>query len=192
MSHTRALHMKLDLDIWSDIACPWCWIGKRHLEAALADARRRLAAKDPAAALRRLGSFREAWPWLGTDARARLEKEEARAIELDERLRTQQRGLHHADALLAMATVNGHRAIGWDDAGTIAVGTRADLVTVRLDTVRAAGAPATLAVPTLVFACTAADVSSVVSGGRQIVADGHHCTIDVVAELDASIKELLA
>ncbi len=29
--------MKLDLDIWSDIACPWCWIGKRHLEAALAD-----------------------------------------------------------------------------------------------------------------------------------------------------------
>jgi len=27
----------LTLDIWSDIACPWCWIGKRHIEAALAD-----------------------------------------------------------------------------------------------------------------------------------------------------------
>lgn len=27
---------KLQLDIWSDIACPWCYIGKRHLEEALA------------------------------------------------------------------------------------------------------------------------------------------------------------
>ncbi len=26
---------KLQLDIWSDIACPWCYIGKRHLEQAL-------------------------------------------------------------------------------------------------------------------------------------------------------------
>ena len=27
---------RLRLDIWSDIACPWCFIGKRHLEQALA------------------------------------------------------------------------------------------------------------------------------------------------------------
>ncbi|MCX5743633.1 MAG: DsbA family oxidoreductase [Proteobacteria bacterium] len=27
---------RLRLDVWSDIACPWCYIGKRHLEAALA------------------------------------------------------------------------------------------------------------------------------------------------------------
>jgi predicted DsbA family dithiol-disulfide isomerase len=26
----------LRVEIWSDIACPWCWVGKRHLEAALA------------------------------------------------------------------------------------------------------------------------------------------------------------
>jgi predicted DsbA family dithiol-disulfide isomerase len=25
----------LDIDIWSDIACPWCYVGKRRLEAAL-------------------------------------------------------------------------------------------------------------------------------------------------------------
>jgi predicted DsbA family dithiol-disulfide isomerase len=24
----------LRVEIWSDIACPWCWVGKRHLEAA--------------------------------------------------------------------------------------------------------------------------------------------------------------
>ena len=26
---------KLQVDVWSDIACPWCYIGKRRLEAAL-------------------------------------------------------------------------------------------------------------------------------------------------------------
>ncbi len=26
---------KLRIDIWSDIACPWCFVGKRRLEAAL-------------------------------------------------------------------------------------------------------------------------------------------------------------
>ncbi|WP_309573338.1 DsbA family oxidoreductase, partial [Deinococcus sp.] len=28
---------RLRVDIWSDIACPWCYIGKRRLESALAD-----------------------------------------------------------------------------------------------------------------------------------------------------------
>src|SRR5437868_807187 len=27
---------KWRVDIWSDIACPWCYVGKRRLEAALA------------------------------------------------------------------------------------------------------------------------------------------------------------
>ncbi len=27
----------LQLDVWSDIACPWCYVGKRRLEAAIAD-----------------------------------------------------------------------------------------------------------------------------------------------------------
>ncbi len=26
---------KLAIDVWSDVACPWCYIGKRRLEAAL-------------------------------------------------------------------------------------------------------------------------------------------------------------
>jgi len=91
-----------------------------------------------------------------------------------------------------MATVNGHRALGWADAGELVAGQRADLVTVRLDTVRAAGAPTELAAATLVFASTAADVTSVISGGRPIVTDGHHHTIDTAAALAASIKELFA
>lgn len=27
---------RIELEVWSDIACPWCYIGKRRLEAALA------------------------------------------------------------------------------------------------------------------------------------------------------------
>lgn len=27
---------ELRVAVWSDIACPWCWVGKRHLEAAIA------------------------------------------------------------------------------------------------------------------------------------------------------------
>lgn len=26
----------MHIDIWSDIACPWCWVGKKHIEQALA------------------------------------------------------------------------------------------------------------------------------------------------------------
>src|SRR5689334_18307830 len=26
---------ELTIDVWSDIACPWCYVGKRHLESAL-------------------------------------------------------------------------------------------------------------------------------------------------------------
>ena len=25
------------VDVWSDVVCPWCYIGKRHLEQALAE-----------------------------------------------------------------------------------------------------------------------------------------------------------
>ena len=26
---------ELRIDVWSDIACPWCYVGKRRLETAL-------------------------------------------------------------------------------------------------------------------------------------------------------------
>ena len=27
----------MKIEVWSDVACPWCWVGKKHLEKALAD-----------------------------------------------------------------------------------------------------------------------------------------------------------
>ena len=36
MRLNRCVSEPISIDIWSDIACPWCYIGKRNLEAGLA------------------------------------------------------------------------------------------------------------------------------------------------------------
>ena len=70
---------------------------------------------------------------LGSDSHAVIDLiEEMRAVEMHERLASQQRGHWSALELLAAATYDGHRSLGFDDAGRIAVGQRADLVTVDL------------------------------------------------------------
>lgn len=121
---------------------------------------------------------------LGSDSHAVIDLfEEARAVELDERLATERRGHFTPDDLLDAATVNGHRSLGWVDAGAIAPGLRADLVTVRLDSVRTAG----IEPAGLVYAATAADVVHVMVDGRVIVSDGRHSTMDVAAELTEAI-----
>jgi formiminoglutamate deiminase len=127
---------------------------------------------------------------IGTDSHAVIDGfEEARAIEMDARLSARQRGLFSAATLLDAATVHGAAALGWD-AGGLASGRLADFVTVRLDTPRTAGADPALAA-TAVYAATAADVSSVVVGGRPVVSDGVHLRVpDVAGELAAAIAAL--
>ncbi|BCJ58258.1 formimidoylglutamate deiminase [Micromonospora endophytica] len=126
---------------------------------------------------------------LGSDSHAVIDLfEEARAVELDERLRTRKRGHFTPAELLTAASAAGHAALGWTDAGRIAVGARADLVTVALDSVRTAGvAPAGVW-----FAASAADVSQVVVDGRVLVRDGHHLTVDVPHELATSIATVIS
>ncbi|MBO9522012.1 MAG: formimidoylglutamate deiminase [Nocardioidaceae bacterium] len=94
---------------------------------------------------------------LGSDSHAVIDLfEEMRAVEMHERLASQERGHWSAAELLDAATVHGHASLGFEDAGRIAVGQRADLVTVDLDTWRTRGTGA--APETLVFAATGADV----------------------------------
>ena len=126
---------------------------------------------------------------LGSDSHAVIDLlEEARAVELDERLASGTRGHHDAASLLTMATASGHASLGWSDAGRIEVGAQADLTTIRLDSVRTAGAGADTAIDTVVFAATAADVDHVVVGGRVVVVDGRHVSVDVEAELAAVLS----
>ena len=125
---------------------------------------------------------------LGTDSHAVIDLfEEARAVELDERLARQQRGVISAARLLDAATSDGQRALGWDDAGRIAVGARADLVAVDIASVRTAGGGATP--ENIVFAASAADVTDVIVDGRTVVTDRRH-RLDVGRALADVIEEL--
>lgn len=100
---------------------------------------------------------------LGSDSHAVIDLfEEMRAVEMHERLATQRRGHWSAAELITAATVDGHASLGFDDAGRIAAGQRADLVTVDLDTWRTRDCGASA--ETLVFAATAADVREVRRG----------------------------
>ena len=97
---------------------------------------------------------------------------------------------HRPADLLAAATASGMDALGWD-AGRLAPGRLADLVTVALTSPRLAGARPADAVDHLVFAATAADVTSVVASGRQVVRDGRHLLVgDVGAALTRAIAAL--
>ena len=128
---------------------------------------------------------------LGSDSHAVIDMfEEARAVELDERLGTGERGRNPAAVLLEAATDAGHRCLGWPEAGRIEPGAVADLVTVDLDTPGLAGTDAQSAVASLVFGATAADVSRVIVGGREVVLDGRHTDLDVPAELEMAIREV--
>jgi formiminoglutamate deiminase len=125
---------------------------------------------------------------LGSDSHAVIDLfEEARAVELDERLASGERGTHGAAALLDAATAAGHRSLGWSDAGRIEVGAPADLVAVSLTSRRTAGTSVEHAIAAVVFAASAADVTDVVVGGEHVVAGGAHRRIDVAAELRDSI-----
>jgi formiminoglutamate deiminase len=96
---------------------------------------------------------------LGSDSHAVIDLfEEMKAVEMHERLRTQERGHWAATELLAAATRNGHASLGFADAGTLAVGQRADLTTIDLDSWRTRGTGSTPEM--LVFAATAADARS--------------------------------
>lgn len=110
---------------------------------------------------------------VGSDSNAVVDAfEETRALELNERLSSEQRGRFSADELLAAAT--DHGAIGWDEVGALVEDAGADFVTVGLGSVRTAG----IEPSGVVFAASGADVRDVVVAGREIVRGGVHQLID--------------
>ncbi len=123
---------------------------------------------------------------LGSDQHAAIDLlEEARRLEQHERIRSGKRGRFSGHELIAAMTR--HSSLGWSDAGTIAPGSRADLVTVRMDTVRTAGASP----EQLPLVATAADISRVVVGGTVVAVEGTHMTLgDVGKFLRKAISEV--
>ena len=115
---------------------------------------------------------------LGSDQNAVVDiLEEARGLESHERLASLRRGRFTPRELVAAMTA--HASLGWADAGRLEDGARADFVEVRRDSVRTAGV-----LPEQIgLAATAADVSTVVVDGIEVVSDGRHQLGDVAALL---------
>jgi formiminoglutamate deiminase len=122
---------------------------------------------------------------LGSDQHAVTDLlEEARALEMHERLDSLERGRFRPDELLAAATR--HESLGWDDAGRLAVGARADLVAVRLDSRRTAGS----APEQIMLSASGADVDTVIVDGAIVVTAGQHVLGNVGALLQKAIQPL--
>jgi 5-methylthioadenosine/S-adenosylhomocysteine deaminase len=87
-----------------------------------------------------------------------------------------------AAAALEMATIRGARALGMEkEIGSLEVGKRADLITVRID--RAHAQPLYYAVSQMVYALKGSDVRDVMVNGRQVVRDARILTLDEKAIL---------
>jgi formiminoglutamate deiminase len=122
---------------------------------------------------------------LGSDSHAVIDLfEEMRAVELDERLAAMRRGHWSAAELLTAATATGHASLGWPHAGSIAVGQRADLVTLDLASPRTAGAGTDE--HAVVFAASAADVVQVIADGRLVHTRDQ--VVDIGRDLDRAIR----
>ena len=124
---------------------------------------------------------------LGSDQHAVVDPfEEVRGLEMHERLSSNERGRFTPDQLVAAATTNGYRSLGWADAGSIAPGQAADFVLVRMDTVNTVGSRA----GQVIYSATRADVDRVVVAGRSIVEGGRHHLGDVAALLGKALSDL--
>jgi len=120
---------------------------------------------------------------LGTDSNAVVDLfEEARAVELDQRLLTHRRGMHSAADLLMAATAGGARALGWD-AGELRVGAKADFVSLDLESTRLAGPGIEDVISRVVYAAAPSDVATVVVDGQVVVRDGLHIRLGTAGSL---------
>lgn len=93
-----------------------------------------------------------------------------------------------AETVLRMATVEGARALGEQDAlGTLEAGKRADVIVVRLNELHAT--PRTDLVSTLVYATQATDVDSVIIDGQVVMRERKLLTIDEAETIVAANRE---
>ncbi|WP_049979655.1 amidohydrolase family protein [Halolamina rubra] len=101
-----------------------------------------------------------------------------------------------APEALRIATVGGAEALGIaDEVGTLAAGTRADLIVVdtdRLSTAPAVESPLHTAVPNLVYSTTGREVRDVFVAGEALLRDGAFVDADPAAAVDEATERAAA
>jgi cytosine/adenosine deaminase-related metal-dependent hydrolase len=117
--------------------------------------------------------------------------EEARAVEMNQRLITNKRGVHRSSDLLSAATINGASSLGSKKHGLVA-GAPADFISVSTNSVRLATFDPANGAAHLVHSATSSDVSDVWVGGEQIVSNFKHRTLPNISEsLRTAIEAVL-
>ncbi len=134
---------------------------------------------------------------LGSDSHTAIDLfEEARAVELNERLILARRGLHRPGDLLAAATSGGANSLGWTELGSrigIQPGSPADFIALSLNSTRLASFSSEYAAACIVYSASPADVTDVWIGGRRVVDNGSHLIIeDVVSGLRNAITKVVS
>jgi formiminoglutamate deiminase len=136
---------------------------------------------------------------IGSDSNIQIDAgSELRQLEYSQRLRDRRRALMAEEdastgvALWRGACLGGARACG-RDIGQIAVGCRADLVTLDADHPALVGRHGAAALDSAIFAANALPVREVRVGGRLIVSDGRHRARETVRKrFGATMRRLLA
>jgi formiminoglutamate deiminase len=139
----------------------------------------------PSRALRDAGALLA----IGSDSHAVIDPfEELRAIEMHQRLVTNERGNHRVGELLVAGSAAGYRSLGWNG-GAIADGMAADFIVIDPSSIRLAGADLSSAA-SVVYGATSADVSDVFVDGVWVVQDRKHIRVDVSDALRTSIDNV--
>ena len=107
---------RLIIEIYSDLICPWCYIGRRRLGEAL----RRLAFSEPPNIVWRPFELNPDLPNLGLDRRAyriakfgTWERSQAMDREVTETGKALGLAFHYDRVLVTPNTLNGHRLLWW-------------------------------------------------------------------------------
>jgi cytosine/adenosine deaminase-related metal-dependent hydrolase len=127
---------------------------------------------------------------LGSDSNATIDLfEEARSLELNDRLRLERRGVHSPDELLRSASGAGLASLGWGVHEPLAVHSPADFVAVGyggsgFDPIDGVGA--------FLFSAPRPSISDVIVAGKQVVRDGLSTSGQSGKSLHRLIRQLVS
>jgi cytosine/adenosine deaminase-related metal-dependent hydrolase len=108
---------------------------------------------------------------------------ELRALEGHARLASGRRLVMTPTELLRAATADATVSLGWRDAGLLASGQRADLVTISLESHRMAGADPEDLLSAILTSASPTDITHVAVGGSLVAQGGRHKAGDIAAKL---------